>query len=351
MLRRALAGTAILPLLLAACAGGSSDSTAATDTGSESASSGASASGTHTTDTGESTTDASTTSASTTSSSSSSSSSSTSTTGLLDHCPSVASPVVQATIADPEISEASGLAQSRSQPGVFWVHNDSGDSARFFAFDGAGATLGIFALTDVDAEDWEDLALGPGPTPGAWIYLADIGDNLAARPRVTVYRVPEPDAAAARGGLMKITGAEAIVLAYPDKPHDAETLLVDPATGDLFIAIKSDPTRIFRHPGPVTAGGPYVLEEVTPIVAPGTYATGGDVSPAGDFVAIRTYTQAHLWLRPKGGDLRDAFATAPCVLPLAAEVQGETLAIAGDASGYYTLSEMASQPLWWYAFQ
>ncbi|MBZ5711060.1 hypothetical protein [Nannocystis pusilla] len=272
-------------------------------------------------------------------------------TGALLECPLVGPPA-QVTIVDlDEVHEASGLVESRSQPGVFWVHNDSGDEPRFFAFDAAGALLGSFEVDGAVAIDWEDMSAGPGPTAGEWLYFGDIGDNSETRPFITVYRVPEPDVAAAADDLVVISAVEAIELVYPDEPHNAETLMVDPQTGDLVIVAKGDPTRIFRAPGPVAAGGPYTLEEIAPIQFPATVATGGDISPTGDFIAVRTYAQAFLWLRPPGTSLADALAGEPCTLPLAIEPQGETLTIAHDRSGYYTFSEGDHVPLWWYAFE
>jgi len=40
------------------------------------------------------------------------------------------------------INESSGLACSRTTPGLFWTHNDSGDDARVFLFDRQGRDLG-----------------------------------------------------------------------------------------------------------------------------------------------------------------------------------------------------------------
>lgn len=269
----------------------------------------------------------------------------------LTECPTVAAPVQVATVDDPSITESSGLIASRTQPGVFWVHNDSGDKARFFALDAAGARLGTFKIKDIDADDWEAMAAGPGPAPGEWLYFGDIGDNPEKRDVITVHRLPEPDAAAAGGGAVFVDGAEAIDLVYPDAPHNAETLLVDPQSGDLLIVIKDDPTRIFHLPAPLTAGGPHTLAELVPIAFPATVATGGDISPLGDFIVVRTYAQAFLWLRPPGVALADAFAAEPCAIPLAIEPQGETISVARDGSGYYTLSEGEARPLYWYAFE
>lgn len=40
-----------------------------------------------------------------------------------------------------DLQEVSGITQSRRFDNVYWVHNDSGDSARIFAIDGSGAIV------------------------------------------------------------------------------------------------------------------------------------------------------------------------------------------------------------------
>ena len=62
--------------------------------------------------------------------------------------------LVAFTFQDPRITESSGLAAS-SRSGIVFTHNDSGDSARFFAVDDAGRTRTTYALPDVQARDWE----------------------------------------------------------------------------------------------------------------------------------------------------------------------------------------------------
>jgi len=76
------------------------------------------------------------------------------------------------------ISEASGMAASRKNAGVFWVHNDSGDIGRVFAINGKGEVLGVYELAGVLARDFEDIAVGPGPEPNEnYLYVGDTGDN------------------------------------------------------------------------------------------------------------------------------------------------------------------------------
>src|ERR1044072_2383297 len=107
-------------------------------------------------------------------------------------------PTTLTTIKDKSISESSGLAASRSTPGAYWTHNDSGDGPFIYAFDTRGDSLGIFRVTGAKAVDWEDMAADK-----SYLYIGDIGDNNKARDEVVVYRVPEPALTAPTRNLTK----------------------------------------------------------------------------------------------------------------------------------------------------
>lgn len=266
----------------------------------------------------------------------------------LPACPSFGGGVPVGALVDPQIDETSGLVASRKQPGVLWLHNDSGDSARVFAIDETGQTLAELAVEGATAIDWEDMAVGPGPDERVdYLYIGDIGDNAEARRSVTIHRVPEPPVPA-RGPIGTAAGAEALVVHYPDRPHNAETLLSDPQTGDLFIVTKESrgPAFVFRiaadEAGPIEAELLGELPFGTAALPGSNLVTGGDVSPSGDLVAIRTYASAFAWRRAPGTGLEEAFSTEPCALPVALRMQGETIAIAAGADAYFTISEGAS---------
>ncbi len=271
-------------------------------------------------------------------------------------CPVFGSPTVMGTVGSMAIAETSGLVASRKNPGVLWVHNDSGDSARVFALSTDGALLAIYNLTDASATDWEDIALGPGPEPGTdYLYIADIGDNGKTRPFVTVYRVAEPEVdPGGSGEEIDISGAVALEFEYADGPHNAETLLSDPLTGDLYVVTKSSTggvSRVFPFPFPQSGSSRTVLTEVTSFQLEGAsmfdrIATGGDISPDGVAIVVRTYTQASLWLRAGGQTVVEALSAPACPVPLAAEPQGEAIAFEPDGGAYLTTSEFTSQPIY-----
>ena len=110
------------------------------------------------------------------------------------------------------LDEVSGLAASRKNPDVLWVHNDSGGSPRVFALNAAGDHLGIYNLNGAQATDYEDIAIGPGPTAGTdYLYVADTGNNSLGRSTVTVYRVPEPAATSNQSPVdVNLSGVDAL---------------------------------------------------------------------------------------------------------------------------------------------
>lgn len=258
------------------------------------------------------------------------------------------------TIASTALAETSGIAASRRVSGVWWVHNDSGDTARVFAVGTDGRDLGEFGLAGAAAVDWEDIAAGPGPSAGvSYLYLADIGDNAASRASVQVYRVPEPlvDPTVAPGPPQTLDGVAKLNLTYPNGPHDAEALIVDPPTGQLFVVSKDlvgGVAQVFRAPANLGADTTTMLTQVA-TVSLGAWqgVTGADVTPAGDVVALRTYLSVFLFPRAAGQSLGQAFTQSSCAgaappfgsATSASEPQGEAIGFTPDGRGYVTVSE------------
>ena len=260
-------------------------------------------------------------------------------------------------VASDALTEISGIAASRRTRGVYWVHNDSGDSARVFAIDASGRTLGEFTLAGADAVDWEDIAVAPGPpTTGTTgtsrvpdIFVGDIGDNTGTRASVTVYRVPEP---AIDPGAHVLPGAAALTFTYPDGPHDAEALLVDPRGRDLLIVTKDlvgGRGIVFRGDADAPAGTSAVLERVGQVsLGLGRGVTGADVTANGDAVALRTYLGVVLYPRPAGTRLWRAFTQPSCsgaAPSLLDERQGEAIGFVPGGRAYLTVGEGAHPPL------
>ena len=276
----------------------------------------------------------------------------------LPSCPVHAEAVLTGNAVAPGIIEASGLAESRRNPGVFWTHNDAGNGPQVFALTAAGEHLGVFELDGQRPRDWEDLSVGPGPDPAlSYVYVGDVGDNLSQRAELSVRRFPEPEVPRGAEPLdVRLEGVETFTLLYPDGPHNCETLLVDPRGGDVYVVVKSADgvSPVFRAPAPLSPDMPNRLERVAELTFgqeplrsdPNT--TGGDISAAGDAIVIRTYGAVFLWRRHAQATVAEALATEPCRMPRPQDRQGEAIAFAADGGGYYTISEGLSSPVYYF---
>ncbi|MDZ4700979.1 MAG: hypothetical protein SH809_14825, partial [Rhodothermales bacterium] len=132
-------------------------------------------------------------------------------------------------------------------------------------------------------------------------------------------------------------------LTYPDGPHNSETLMVDPATGDLYIVTKSSGRQaVYRAPLAPAGGAAFVLERVGEVALRGSVsltqrAVAGDISPSGRWSLVKSYDVVY---RYEAG-LDPWYADTPEAMPYVPEPQGEAIAWAADESGYFTLSEEA----------
>jgi hypothetical protein len=261
----------------------------------------------------------------------------------LNYAPGVAWGIVEVNA----LSEASGIAASARNPGVLWTHND-GSRKKVFALDYTGALLATFNL-DVTVSDVEDIAVGRGPVAGvSYLYLGDIGGSAGTntvRGSVRVLRSPEPAVDRAWKGDPRsedLAGTETFTLAYPDGSFDAETLLVDPLTGDLLIVTKqTGSARVYRtNLAGLTNGSTVTLQFVRAVSF--SQAAGGDISADGTRIALRREDAAMVWGRcdaePIGTALARSGQTIPVIGP-PTEPNGEAIAFLREGTGYVTISE------------
>jgi hypothetical protein len=229
------------------------------------------------------------------------------------------------------------MVESRANAGVFWVHNDSGDKPQVYAVSREGKLLGTYVLEGAAATDWEDMAIGPAPGGGYFLYMADIGDNNARRANVRIYQVREPRVDAAQAPVTQtLRGVTTHTFTYPGGARDAESFLVDPLTGDFYIVSKRDAENRLYRARP--SGGGAALQQVATF--PFTQSTGGEISPDGLQVLIRTYFGATYWKRANAStSLVDLLKQPGEAVSLAIEQQGEAIAFAADNRGFYTTTE------------
>jgi hypothetical protein len=237
-------------------------------------------------------------------------------------------PVTRCVLDDPRLDEVSGLAVT---PSGLAVVDDSGNATVVYTL-ARDCSVDSARAVGVSGRDVEDLARDATGT----LWLADIGDNGGTRPSIALIRVP------ARGA------PDVRRLVYPDRPHDAETLLL-PADGRPVIITKDLGGRsgVYTTDTPPATGSPTPLHRVGEFVVPlsatdggplGPFGrglvTGGALSADGRVAAVRTYTDA--WLYPVAGasaeDVVTALRRAPVDVPLPGEPQGEAIAFAADGT-------------------
>lgn len=248
-------------------------------------------------------------------------------------------------VSNAELSELSGLFISKDNR--FFVHNDSGDTSRFFAIDAKGKLMSTLyfkgdpSIKHFGVTDCEDIAGGPGPVKNkSYIYLGDIGDNGGNRPYITVYRFSEPDKLLSK---MQIEG-EAVHLKYPNGPQDAETLMIDPILKDLIIISKrQDSVGIYSAPLFFKKGDTLTMKKQGSLYLAGKglikYVVSGDISRDGRQIILKTYTNIYYWLRNGKEPISQTLRRMPTKLPYTLEPQGEAVGFSPDGKAYYSISE------------
>jgi hypothetical protein len=133
------------------------------------------------------------------------------------------------------LREVSGICRSVLHPGIYWVHNDSGNSPIFFATNEKGADIATFRLNikSVDTEDCSSGMINGVPT----LIIGDFGDNGCKRGIYRIFVFTEPS------DLTVTTPLEPRVISYkyPDgKSRNCEACALMP-DGTITVVTKSYP--------------------------------------------------------------------------------------------------------------
>ncbi|MGH9882610.1 MAG: hypothetical protein ACRD6N_14335, partial [Pyrinomonadaceae bacterium] len=244
-----------------------------------------------------------------------------------------------------------------SNPGLYWTHNDSGDGPFIYAFDENGERRGVWRVTGAKARDWEAIAAGPGPEANRnYLYVGDIGDNSERRAEIVVYRFPEPtitalDAESTKRQPSFTEAAESISLRYPDGSHDAETLLIHPNTGNLYIVTKGSfaNPHVYEGAAPLRSAQPVTLKHIAELHVPAIFGgmiTDGSISPDGSRVALCDYLQGYeLVLAKPKADFDTIWKQPFTIIALGSRPQGEAITYRLDGRALLATSEGLPTPL------
>lgn len=223
------------------------------------------------------------------------------------------------------LDEMSGLVRSPRYPGVFWTHNDSGDTARLFALRADGQVVlpgwlrGDFYAgakeegkrpypgVQIDGAvnfDWEEIA-----TDGDLLYISDLGNNGNARRDIALYVLPEPNPEAVDRAyvLKRLPVAYPDQKAFPDPTNwhfDCEAIFVYRGKVHLLtkhrapgqIGVPETGTNLYRletqHTDRVNR-----LKKLDGKADLGGWVTGASVSPDGKTLAVLCHAPvASVWL-------------------------------------------------------
>jgi len=268
-----------------------------------------------------------------------------------------APPVVVARIKSKDLTESSGIASSRCNSDVLWSHNDSGNDETIFAISTKGKLLGEWKVKNAKNTDWEDIAAYKDATGHCFLYLGDIGDNKVQRPEHSVYRVAEPAVTVPAGDedgdkvRLETESAEKLTFVYPDQNADAETLMVEPRSANIYVLTKriSGPSSVYRIRsdfGRADVQKAELVAQLSVPAIPNGYLTGGDISPDGRRVAICDYTQAYEYALPDDDNVfDDIWKQGPTIIDLGKRSGGESIAYSTDGAAVYATSEGRYPPL------
>jgi hypothetical protein len=235
------------------------------------------------------------------------------------------------TIDDSRVDESSGLAKSSRYEGIWWTVNDSGDTARVFGVDKTGKVR-VQLKFKAPVKDVEAIAVDSEGT----IYIADIGDNNRNRDMIEVYTIPEPNQLEDEDNVK----FHRYDFTYPDGAHDAETLLIEPASKRLYFVtkVKTKAGAIYAAPEEASREGTNKLSKLADAPASPYGVTDGTFMPDGKTVVLRTYLDVATvaW-----GDTPTLVARS--ATPVA---QGESVAVGPLGSDILVGSEGKNSPVY-----
>ncbi|GLY14317.1 hypothetical protein Kisp01_13330 [Kineosporia sp. NBRC 101677] len=252
-------------------------------------------------------------------------------------------------IKDDRISESSGLAPSLLHKNVLWTHNDSGHSAQIYGVTKDGSTAATVVVSGEEARDWEAITSlrGPENSPAAGeslIAVGDIGDNDGKHPSVRIVILKEPQNLSDT----TVSPVRVLNLTYPGGPRDAEALLADPRSGQLYVISKTlFGAELFAVPKKVWPGNQATGEsEVTKMTKvaqlSAALVTDGAFLPDGR-MAVRGYGNLAVIAAP--ATVADGRLETLATKGLPDQEQGESLAVVDDGEYVLVGSEGENSPI------
>lgn len=265
-------------------------------------------------------------------------------------------PVMVGKIETRDVTESSGLAASACQD-VLWTHNDAGSAPLVFAMDLTGNHLGTWKVEGARSIDWESIAASRDASGKCTLLIADIGDNGESRENVEIYRIAEPvispeTASSTAANPISTSAAEVMKFTYVDGKHNAETMLVEPRSGDIYIVTKErkGPAAVHRIAQQYGLADIVRTERVGDVAVPSSpegLLTDGSFSPDGTRVMLCDKKGGYELVLPSGSaNLNDLWKQKPVAVNIGDRKQGEGVSYGRDGSSLYASSESRNAPLY-----
>ena len=255
------------------------------------------------------------------------------------------------------MTEVSGLACSRTTPGYLWAHGDenTGSNKKIIAIQPSGTlAMTVNISGDPGRDDWEDIATGTFNGTN-YIFIGAFGDNKGKnKDKYYIYYFQEPEITSGT----QTVSVSYIKFGYPDnQAHNTETLMYDNVEHMFYIAdkVKDGVCHLYKLPFSTSYGTS--LQRLTEVCALGNgtkfnYLTGGDITPDGHWMAIKSKKYVLLWERQGSESLATTATRLPAqVKAYQEEDQGEALAWLDNSTFYTTSDSKNDTPIYQYVRQ
>lgn len=250
--------------------------------------------------------------------------------------------------------ETSGLACSRTTPGYLWAHGDenTGSNKKIVAVKPDGTlAMTVTISDDPEREDWEDIATGVYDNKN-YVFIGAFGDNDGKfKDNYYIYYFEEP---AITSGT-KNASVKYIRFGFPDgNAHNTETLMYDNIEHVFYVVdkVKDAVCTLYKIPFRTDYGT--TTQTLTKVTELGNgltfnYCTGGDITPDGKWMAIKSKPYVLLWERKGTESLSQTALRKPVqIAAYQEETQGEALAWLDSTTFYTTSDDKSDMPIYKY---
>ncbi|WP_435236876.1 hypothetical protein ACR30L_04645 [Psychromonas sp. PT13] len=283
---------------------------------------------------------------------------------ILDEQALTSSKLTTGFITSNEISEASGIAVSQTNPSIIWINNDSGNTASLYAVNDQGKHIATLKISGVINYDWEDLA-NFNYQGNNYLLIADTGDNFLERKDYRLHIIKEPKINTQSNTIETLTVKPqwSITFSYPDKPKDVESVAIDTVNKQILLLTKRDfPHQLYALPlVPEKTQSTIIadhLGEISDFPAPlksrlgiidimnySNMPTAMDMTSDDRMAVILTYSSAYLYSKKPSESWLHAFNIKPKRIDFPTLTQGEAIGFSPQGKYLYITSEKTPAPI------